>query len=946
MSRTRTGARSGFSSLALCVALGLLTWPFSAAQGVPACPEGVAVAQPDGTTFKLHVRGDEGFSWQETEEGYAVVRDADDGFWRYAVPVAGRAEFRAVAEARVGASDPARHAVRRHALPSAEALRAARNARLAALRGTPQELPDPGTAALPTQASADGDGPEPSLQGIPVSGTKTIRNIVILACFSDHWDSGGGTVLATQGRVSVNEYSNLFNQVGYTADSAAGSVRDYYREVSYGKLTVESVVTPWVLLPQNEAYYGTPGTGSDVNAKQMVADAINAAAAAGFNFSSGDSDGDGWADCLTVIHSGHGQEFSGNPDTCIWSHQGSMSSIITKNSVKMYRYHTEPALRGWMPDTTYGITRIGVVCHEMGHFFGLPDLYDYSGATSGLGYWSLMASGSWNGSYGTRPAHLDAWSKCFLGFVNPEPVHSQAGLSLPRVADNSVVKLLRDGTANGEFFLLENRAKTGFDNSSQIYPGLLIYHVYSLSANNDLGTWAHPVLKLEEADGDNSLGSRTASSEAGDVWTSTSGLAGGFRDQTGNSSANAMLYQADAYTRTENVAYYTYNTVSNFSAAGSVMTCSLKSLRTTVGSLATNTSAYTVIWPACSQATKYEIQEGVTTNLSSFADGAEDEDATYEAWYLAGTVKRDSGGKRSGSYCYSMHQYYSSKWGSAVQSLTLRKPFRVGPGTTVSFYMLSHLSAGNGYLKCQISNDDGDTWKTLGTYDGNVSSWALRSFSASDLSARGVAAGDLCLIRFVANYEYASGWSSFPGYGYALDDISITGVERAGYGGWSTLSSNVVATSYEVSGKMSGVYAYRVRAYANSVWQGYGAEGCVAVTATGSTSTTPVPVPYLWLEANGLVTGADYEAAALADPDGDGVPSWQEYVAGSLPTNMNSVFRAHIGMTNSRPWVTWSPDLGAARVYTVAGKAALTNAVWLTPTNAASRFFRVNVSLD
>lgn len=1010
-----------------------MSWPIDYAGAVPACPEGVEVAQPDGTQFKLHVRGDEFFAWHETEDGYAVVKDAADGFWKFAQPATDRAAFRAIQEARVGSADPARYAVRKHALPNAKALRTQLSERQHARRGTPQELPVPNaTYSLSQTVASDDAAQEPSILGIPVSGTKTIKNIVILACFSDHWDSGSGTVLATQGRVAVNEYSNLFNQVNYTTDSAVGSVRDYYAAMSYGKLTVQSVVTPWVQLPKNEAYYGGNGAGStDTNVQQMVSDAIAAAATAGFNFSSGDSDGDGWIDCLTIIHSGHGEEYSGNPSTCIWSYQWNLASVVTKNSVKMYRYHTEPALRGWMPDSTYGIIRIGVICHEMGHFFGLPDLYDYSRATEGLGNWSIMAGGSWNGSYGASPAHFDAWSKCFLGFVNPVSVHSQAGMSLARAEDNSVVKLLRDGTANGEYFLLENRAKTGFDNASQIYPGLLIYHVYSQSANNDLGTWTHPVVKIEEADGDDSLGSNVSSSEAGDVWTSTSGLSGGFRDQTGSQSANAMLYQSVAYNRTNSAASYSYNTVSNFSAAGSVMTCNLMSLKTTVGSQAVSTPAYTVSWPACSQTTKYEIQEGVKTNQSSFADGAEDEDAMCENWYLAGTVKRDSAGKRSGSYSYSMHQNFGGKWGSSVQTLTLRKTFKVGAGTVISFYLMSHLSLGYGYLKCQISNDSGDTWKTLETYGGYIDPWSSRSYNYAALNAQGISTGNLCTLRFVADFEYCSGWSAFPGYGFAVDDISITGTEMASYSGWSALSSNVVSTAYGVSNKTSAVYAYRVRAYANGVWQGYGSEGevavdvpvltlapvtqeagsfggsysigvtadrawaasetsswialtggtsgtgtgtvyysvatntlansrganitvacggitqaCAVVQAGGSTSTTPVPVPFAWLDTYGLVSGGNYESAAAADADGDGQLSWQEYVSGSLPTNRNSTFRAYIGITNGRPRVTWSPNLGTSRVYTVDGKSALTNAAWVSPTNAASRFFRVKVSLE
>ena len=226
-------------------------------------------------------------------------------------------------------------------------------------------------------------------------------------------------------------------------------MKDYYREVSYGKLTIQSVITKWVLLPREESYYGGDnGTSKDTNAVQMVVDAINAAAAAGFDFSQGDSDGDGWVDVLDIIHSGHGQENSGNSSSEIWSHKGSMTSVMTKNGVSMYNYHTEPALRGWDTDTPAIERGSASFCHESGHFFGLPDLYDYSPLTDGLGNWCLMSGGPWNGNSGTMPAHFSAWCKLFLGFAKAVPVHSKNGLSLPRVEDNAVVGMLRDGTTN------------------------------------------------------------------------------------------------------------------------------------------------------------------------------------------------------------------------------------------------------------------------------------------------------------------------------------------------------------------------------------------------------------------------------------------------------------------------------------------------------------------
>jgi uncharacterized repeat protein (TIGR02543 family) len=112
-----------------------------------------------------------------------------------------------------------------------------------------------------------------------------------------------------------------------------------------------------------------------------------------------------------------------------------------------------------------------------------------------------------------------------------------------------------------------------------------------------------------------------------------------------------------------------------------------------------------------------------------------------------------------------------------------------------------------------------------------------------------------------------------------------------------------------------------------------------------ASQTTSRGTPYPWLDQYGLVSGGNYEAADLADTDVDGLAAWQEYVAGSTPTNHDSVFLAKIAVTNAVRRVTWTPDLGGARVYTVEGKAFLTNAAWMSPTNAETRFFRVKVQM-
>lgn len=837
-------ARRVLSLLAGTLAVCLVWLTISPALAVPAAPTAVKTTQPDGSRFSLHLRGDEYFSWNETSDGFAVVKDETDGYWKYAVPAAGRAKFLPIAGARVNSVDPTRLGLSRRALPDADALQNAIREGQRAVQGVPAEAVAPAAGSSSSEA-VQPTNPPPS--NIPVSGVRTVRNIVILASFADHWNTAAGTVLSSYGRVSVSEYYNLFNEVGHSSDGAVGSVRDYYKEVSYGKLTIESTVTPWVKLPQNESYYGADsadGATLDVNWRVMITDAIAAATAAGFSFAQGDSDGDGWVDGLTVIHSGVGQELSGNPTTCMWSKQGLMMPSVAVNGVRMSRVHTEPALRGAASST--GIIRIGTICHEMGHFFGLPDLYDYSGFTLGLGGWSLMANGSWNGSDGKQPAHFDAWSKCMLGFVTPTPVHSQTAFALPRSEDTSAVGIIRDGMSSGECFLVENRDRAGFDGDAlSIFPGIVIYHVDGKSLNNDLRAWLHPAVKIEEADGNNSLGGLTAFSQAGDVWTSSSGLSGGFRDETGVQSANAMLYQAaHAYNRIDDSRSYSRIALSGFSAPGSTMTMDVATLRTVVPNQTVHEADYTVSWPACTQVMKYEIQEGSASNATTFADGAENAEAIIENWCVAGDVQVTALGKRSGSASYLMQLYNGSNWCSTVQSLTMRNPFVITTLTSISFYVMAHMVPGNATLKCEISVDEGATWKILASYGAAaVDPWALQAFNFAALQGKGVAAGDSCRLRFVADLEYPYSYVGFPLYGFAIDDLSITGISIPGNGNWITLANNLTGTTYPITGKADGAYAYRVRAYANGVWQGYGSEGVTTVdlapVVTSVTSTSP-----------------------------------------------------------------------------------------------------------
>ncbi len=117
------------------------------------------------------------------------------------------------------------------------------------------------------------------------------------------------------------------------------------------------------------------------------------------------------------------------------------------------------------------------------------------------------------------------------------------------------------------------------------------------------------------------------------------------------------------------------------------------------------------------------------------------------------------------------------------------------------------------------------------------------------------------------------------------------------------------------------------------------------------TQTTPASVPYVWLRTYYPATPDEYDfyEAAAKETAANGVNKvWECFVAGLVPTNATDVFRAVISMENGVPVVGWEPDLNEGgtkheRVYMVEGKETITDS-W-APTNSASRFFRVKVSM-
>ena len=354
---------------------------------------------------------------------------------------------------------------------------------------------------------------------------------------------------------------------------APGTITSYYTEVSGGRVTVQGDVLDWVQAPRPDSVYtvgesGIPSPHPSLGgggAGNFVYDLLGMLPPIDWGLYDNDGpdgmpnsgDDDGFVDVLTVIHPHRGGECggSGGGDR-IWSHRWSLRSAVGTffatnttrfggaGSILIDDYTIQPVLSC----SGGGLNEIGVFTHELGHAFGLPDLYDACtdsdlcpldlATTAGAGVWDLMATGSWgcNNQSPATPCHLGAWSKAVLGWVDVvtlAPDTDHGSLTLPPVETSGTVYRVDATDGSGEYFLLENRQRFGYD-VSLLAEGLLVWQIdpdwvssrwaiNRVNANEHMGVW------LRQADGRDDLGSGTGRGDAGDP----------FPGQTGNPAFHA-----------------------------------------------------------------------------------------------------------------------------------------------------------------------------------------------------------------------------------------------------------------------------------------------------------------------------------------------------------------------------------------------------------------------
>lgn len=335
--------------------------------------------------------------------------------------------------------------------------------------------------------------------GVPSSTTTgNHRGLVLLVQFQD---------LKFVTNNPNTTFTNFFNQEGYSHAGMKGSVRDYFKEQSYDQLTIDFDVYGPYTLSKKMAYYGEPEkdnsgmiTENDLHPTEMVGEAIDAAEAAGVDFSKYDWDKDGNVDQVFVIYAGYAQS-QGADENTIWPHEWYLSADNEKarryDNVKIDQYACSSELRGDGIDNPGILDGIGTACHEFSHCMGLPDMYDTSdeGDNYGTSRWDVMCSGSYNDD-SCVPAGYTSYERWFSRWLTPVELNAPVSVTnmKPLAQQGEAYVIYNDAkekSINGEYYLLENRQPVGFDQGLYGH-GLLVLHV-----DYDANVWSKNKVNAE-----------------------------------------------------------------------------------------------------------------------------------------------------------------------------------------------------------------------------------------------------------------------------------------------------------------------------------------------------------------------------------------------------------------------------------------------------------------
>lgn len=484
-----------------------------AAVAVPAYPGLIRVTQADGTELLVRLQGDEHGHITLSEDGHPLFFNQQTQNYEYATLQQGRIAGSGIV-ATAADKRPADARAFLYNMQDAQAIfsvaTAERQERLAKTR----------QAQAQTQTQHPGVPRRLRITDFPTVGEQ--HSLVILVEFSD---------LAFTAVTDASTYfTNLLNEEGFTySNGANGSARDFYVDSSNGLFKPTFDVVGPVKLPKSYAYYGYGYQDDMERLMEFVEDAIKAADPV-VDFSQYDTNNDGIVDNVYFFYAGKGEADGGSTNT-IWPHAFSWQEYqtyygagdLTVDGKEMGSYSCSNEING----SSNKVEGIGTFVHEFGHVLGLCDHYDITYGTASYGYtpgsWDTMDQGSYNNNKNTPPA-FSAYERASLDWLDYTELSTQTDTVtvVPNLSDSNKAYVVRVPDKDNEFFVLENRQQTGWD---EYLPGhgMLVWHIdenETAWTNNSVNTnYRHQRIDIVEASG-----SASASSTAASAFPGTKGV--------------------------------------------------------------------------------------------------------------------------------------------------------------------------------------------------------------------------------------------------------------------------------------------------------------------------------------------------------------------------------------------------------------------------------------
>ena len=400
--------------------------------------------QPNGDTLRCFATGDEYFHRLHDADGYTIVLDPATGYYVYA-------------DKEGDALVPTRHI---------------------AGRVNPAEVglsPNLSISAQQWRARRERwNAPATSRAGVRdyVQNHGHINNLVVFIRFADD-----------------DQFMNQFSEVEEMFNNSTpgfSSMYNYFQSATYGQLSLTATFYPPqsgnVIVSYQDSYsrsyfepysyYNPDGYDPDNDNErtqrehQLLARAVNYIA----NMVPADLDidhnNDGRVDNVVFVVRGNVGEWN----DLLWPHRWALyTENVSINGKRVWDFNFQLA-----DATSYFNT--SVLCHEMNHSLGAPDLYHYYEGTdrSPVGPWDLMEQNA------NPPQHMGAYMKYKYGYwIDEIPEITECGTyslrSLGSSATNNCYKIA--STNPNEYFVLEYRNTNDDFESALPSSGLLVYRV-------------------------------------------------------------------------------------------------------------------------------------------------------------------------------------------------------------------------------------------------------------------------------------------------------------------------------------------------------------------------------------------------------------------------------------------------------------------------------------